>query len=327
MPSLSVFMPILLPVVFLLLEGAILVFLPRVAGPAAYVLMVVAPLLAAIACAWRGRTEAAPARTAWFVLAVALSSWSVGAFNNLWQELVLGHANLMYRNSTLAFNLAAVPITFLIASEWQPVRRQLLRVIDGVHALTLGFAYFLLTWAMLTARGEPDLAGVAVMIGLEDAENLFMLAGASVRWFAADDDAERDLFRSLAIYLALYTALIVCNNHVIAGDPRFGPEYGVLITIAFALLAAFALHGPATVMPLHPWPRLVRAVRVASPLVLAGVLLIVSLFLIRVNFAAGTAGILIAVVGNGLRNTVAQMRHIERGDTLQRERSELQTIA
>ena len=327
MPSLSVFMPILLPVVFLLLEGAILVFLPRVAGPAAYVLMVVAPLLAAIACAWRGRTEAAPARTAWFVLAVALSSWSVGAFNNLWQELVLGHANLMYRNSTLAFNLAAVPITFLIASEWQPVRRQLLRVIDGVHALTLGFAYFLLTWAMLTARGEPDLAGVAVMIGLEDAENLFMLAGASVRWFAADDDAERDLFRSLAIYLALYTALIVCNNHVIAGDPRFGPEYGVLITLAFALLAAFALHGPATVMPLHPWPRLVRAVRVASPLVLAGVLLIVSLFLIRVNFAAGTAGILIAVVGYGLRNTVAQMRHIERGDTLQRERSELQTIA
>jgi len=71
----------------------------------------------------------------------------------------------------------------------------------------------------------------------------------------------------------------------------------------------------------------VRAVRVASPLVLAGVLLIVSLFLIRVSYAAGAAGILIAVIGYGLRNTVAQMRHIERGDTLQRERSELQTLA
>jgi diguanylate cyclase (GGDEF)-like protein len=233
----------------------------------------------------------------------------------------------MYRDSSLAFNLAAVPITFLVASEWQSASRPLLRLIDGVHALALGVAYFLLTWALLTARGEPDLAGVYVMVGLEDAENVFLLGGALLRWLAADDDDERDLFRSLALYLALYTALIVCNNHVIAGDPRFGPEYGVLITIAFALLAAFALHGPATVMPLHPWPRLVRAVRVASPIVLGGVLLIVSLFLIRVNYLAGAAGILIAVVGYGLRNTVAQMRHIERGDTLQRERSELQTIA
>lgn len=320
-------MSILLPVVFLLLEGAILVFLPHLAGAAAYVLMVAAPLLTALACAWRGRTEAAHARAAWFVLAFALSIWSLGAFSNLWQEFVLGQANLMYRDSSLAFNLAAVPITFLIASEWQPAGRRLLRVIDGAHALTLGVAYFLLIWAMLTARGAPDLAGVTVIVRLEDAENLFMLSGALVRWVAADDDAERNLFRSLAIYLAAYTALIVCNNHLIAGDPRLGPEFGLLSTAAFALLAAFALHGPATVMPLHPWPRLVRAVRVASPLLLAGVLLIVSLFLIQVNYAAGAAGILIAVVGYGLRNTVAQMRHIERGDTLQRERSELQTIA
>jgi len=320
-------MSILLPVVFLLAEGAFLVFLPHLAGPAAYVLMVGGPLLAGLACVWRGRSEVAPARGAWFVLAAALSIWSLGAFSNLWQELILGNANLMYRDSSLAFNLAAVPIAFLIASEWQPAGRRLVRVFDGVLALTLGVAYFLLAWTMLTARGAPDLAGVFVMVRLEDAENIFLLSGALVRWLAADDDAERDLFRSLAIYLALYTALIVNNNHVIAGDPRFGPEYGVLITIAFALLAAFALHGPATVMPLHPWPRLVRAVRVASPLVLAGVLLIVSLFLIRVSYAAGAAGILIAVIGYGLRNTVAQMRHIERGDTLLRERSELQTLA
>jgi len=320
-------MAILLPVVFLLSEAALLVFLPHLAGPAAYVLMVAAPLLAAAACAWRGRSELPPARAAWFVLAVGLATWSLGAFSNLWEEMVLGHANLMYRNSALGFNLAAVPIAFLIASEWQPAGRQLVRVIDGVHALTLGIAYFLLAWAMLTARGAPDLAGVLVMVGLEDAENLLLLSGAAVRWVAADDDAERDLFRSLTLYLALYSALIVLNNHVVAGDPRFGPEYGVLITLSFALIASFALRGPVTVMPLHPWPKLVRAVRVASPLVLAGVLLVVSLFLIRVNYAAGVAGILIAVIGYGLRNTVAQMTHIERGDTLQRERSELQTIA
>jgi diguanylate cyclase (GGDEF)-like protein len=323
----SIFLSVLLPVVFLLFEVALVGLVPQLAGPAAYMLMVAAPLLAAAACAWRGRAELAPARAAWFVLAVGLATWSLGAFSNLWEELVLGHSNLMYRNSALGFNLAAVPIAFLIASEWQPAGRQLVRVIDAVHALTLGVAFFLLAWALLTVRGEPDLLGVAVMIGLEDAENAFLIVGALVRWLAADDDAERDLFRSLTIYLAVYAALIVLNNHVIAGDLRFGPEYGLLITIAFALMAAFALRGPVTVMPLHPWPGLVRAVRVASPLVLAGALLIVALFLIRVNYTAGVAAILIAVVGYGLRNTVAQMTHIERGDTLQRERSELQTLA
>ncbi|MES1163592.1 MAG: hypothetical protein ABUL50_11080, partial [Rhizobacter sp.] len=163
----SIFLSVLLPVVFLLFEVALVVLLPHLAGVAAYVLMVAAPLLAAAACAWRGRSELPPARAAWFVLAVGLATWSLGAFSNLWEELVLGHSNLMYRNSALGFNLAAVPIAFLIASEWQPAGRQLVRVIDGIHALTLGVAYFLLAWAFLTVRGEPDLPGVAVMIGLE----------------------------------------------------------------------------------------------------------------------------------------------------------------
>ena len=76
-----------------------------------------------------------------------------------------------------------------------------------------------------------------------------------------------------------------------------------------------------------PTPRLVRAVRSASPLFLAGALLLVSLFLIRVDYLSGTAGIPIAVLCQGLRSTVAQVRGIERGDRLQRDRSKLQAIA
>jgi diguanylate cyclase (GGDEF)-like protein len=305
-----------------------LLLAPRLIGAAAYVFMVVAPLLAAAACAWRGQADAPPARMAWRILALALLTWSAGAFGNLWHELVLGHANLMYRESSLAFNLAAVPITFLIASEWEPPARWIVRAADATHALALGIAYFLLAWAMLTARGEPDLAGVFVMVRLEDALNLFMLLGALVRWFAAEDDAERDLFATLATYLAVYGALIVLNNHVFAGNPALGPEYGLFITLAFALLAGLALHGPALApRSRHPRPLLARAVRVCSPLVLAGALLIVSLFLIRVNYEAGVVCVLVAVVGYGLRNTVAQMHHIERGDLLSRERTELQAIA
>src|SRR5262249_29264205 len=41
----------------------------------------------------------------------------------------------------------------------------------------------------------------------------------------------------------------------------------------------------------------------------------------------GCAGILIAALGYGARSTLTQVRYIERGDTLQRQRSELQAIA
>jgi diguanylate cyclase (GGDEF)-like protein len=321
-------MPIAVPALFLLLQAAVLMGLPNLAGgAAAYVCMVVAPLLAAGAVAWRARAEAPPARAAWFALALALVCWACGAFGNLWQELILGRANEMYRASTLAFNLAAVPIVFLLASEWRSKGRRLARIVDALLALALGVAYFLLTWAMLTERGAPDDAGVASMVRLEDAQNLFVLSGALVRWKASAERSERNLFGALSAYLMVYSVLVALNNHVIAGDPAYGPQLGSIISVAFAVLAAFALRGASGSTRRRPPLRMVRAVGVASPLMLTGALLIVSLFLIRIDYPVGVVGIVAAVLGHALRNAAAQMRHIERGDLLKRERSKLRAIA
>ena len=320
-------LPVALPIAFLLLQGVVLTLWPALAGTVAYVFMVIAPLLAAAAALWRGRAEAQPARRGWWLVAGSITIWAVGAFLNLWHELVLGRANEMYPDSMLAFNLAAVPITLLLATEWRPTGRRLVRGVDAVLALALGCAYFRFTWAVLNSSGAPDAAGVAAMIWLYDAQNLFLAAGALVRWGAAADDRERDLFRAIAAYASVYLAIGFYNNHYLAGDPAMGPEAGLIVTGAFALLAVFALLGPAVAAARRPNPRLVRAVRSASPLFLAGALLLVSLFLIRVDYLFGTAGILIAVLGHGLRSTVAQVRGIERGDRLQRDRSKLQAIA
>ena len=78
--------------------------------------------------------------------------------------MVLGRANEMYPDSMLAFNLAAVPITFLLASEWRPAGRRLVRGVDAVLALALGCAYFRFTWALLNSSGAPDAAGVTAMV-------------------------------------------------------------------------------------------------------------------------------------------------------------------
>ena len=319
---------IALPACFLLVQAGIFVFLPGLSAPAAYLAMTVGPFLAGVAAGLRARRESGSARIGWAALGLALVTWSAGSFGNLWQEWVLGNVNEMYRSSMLAFNLATVPIAFLLASEWRPLgRRQLVRVVDAGVALALGTVYFLYTWNVINDRALPQEEGVAYLVWLVDAQNLFLCAGAWVRWYVAGDHAERDLFRALALYFSALFTIVFVNDHYFAGNPDLGPEYGSIVTLAFALIAALALRPPST-SPVQAAPAgHARAVRSASPALLAGTLLIVSLFLIRVDYPHGCAGVLIAVAGYGIRSTLAQVRHIKRGDLLQRQRSELQAIA
>jgi len=87
------------------------------------------------------------------------------------------------------------------------------------------------------------------------------------------------------------------------------------------------LRAPST----RPIPKvdstLVRMVRSGSPVLLAVALLTASLFLIRVEYLWGCAGILIAVLGIGVRTTLIQVHQIEHREALRREASVLQTIA
>jgi diguanylate cyclase (GGDEF)-like protein len=320
-------MSLYLPISFLLLQIAILGLVPSIADSAAYIFMVVAPLLAAAAAFWRGRSEPAAARFGWYAVALALVVWAVGAFGNLWQELILNRRNEMYRASMLAFNLAVVPITFLLASDWRLNGRRFVRAIDALVALALGCSYFQYTWTMISDHAAPAQVGVAYLVWLLDVQNLYMAGCALVRWYIAEERAERDLFRALSVYLAVYFAIIFVNDHYFAGNPSFGPEYGTIVTVAFAVLSALALRRPSTLQVRQVNPALVRAVRSGSPILLAAALLIASLFLIRVDYVFGAAGVLIAVLGIGVRTTATQVRQMERGEALQRKTSALQTIA
>lgn len=308
-----------LPLAFLLAQAALMAAPAAVARPAAYVVMVAAPLLAAAAAAWRARAEAPSARAGWFAVAASLTVWSIGAFANLWHEWVLGRQNEMYRAAMLAFDLAAVPIAYLLATDWRTRGLALLHAIDAALALALGYAFFIATWALLTARGTPDEQGVAAMVALLDAQNAVLALGAIARWRAAVADDERALFRRLAAYQWLYTVLIFVNNRFIAGDPAIGPQWSTVITLAFALLAGLALkQAPAGAAGARkPSARLVRVVHAASPVFLPAGLLLVSLFVIRVDYALGAAGVVLAVLGYGARTTLTQVRHMERGETLQ----------
>jgi diguanylate cyclase (GGDEF)-like protein len=321
-------MSLYLPIAFLLVQLIVLVFFgPSVTGPAAYVLMVVTPLLAAAATLWRGRSHTTSVRSGWYTLSLALTIWAAGAFGNLWQEMVLHRQNEMYRASMLAFNLAVVPTTFLLASDWRLHGRQLLRAVDALVALALGCAYFQYTWSMINDHSAAAEAGVAYLVWLLDLQNLYLAAGALVRWYVAEDRDERDLFRALSVYTLVYFVIVFINDHYFAGNPAFGPQYGTLVTLAFAVLCSFALRAPSGKPVREVDSTLVRMVRSGSPILLAVALLTASLFLIRVDYLWGCAGILIAVLGIGVRTTLVQVRQIEHREALRREASALQTIA
>jgi hypothetical protein len=317
-----------LPIVFLLLQlGVLALFGPAVTGPAAYVLMVVAPLFAAAATFWRGHAHVSSIRFGWYAVSLAMTIWAVGAFCNLWEEMILHHQNEMYRSSMLAFSLAVVPTTFLLATDWRLHRRQLLRVVDALVALALGCTYFQYTWSMIHDQAAPTEAGVAYLVWLLDFQNVYLAVGALLRWYVAEDSDERDLFRALAVHLWVYLIIVFVNDHYFAGNPAFGPQYGTIVTVSFAVLWSFALRAPSAQPVRMVNSALVRMVRSGSPILLALALLTASLLLIRVEYLWGSVGVLIAVLGIGVRTTLIQVQHIEHKEALRREASALQTIA
>src|ERR1700722_20205333 len=321
-------MSLYLPLAFLSVQLIVLGFFgPSVTGPAAYILMVAAPLFAAVATLRRGRSHSSSIRFGWYALSLALTIWAVGAFGNLWQEMILHRQNEMYRASMLAFNLAVVPTTYLLASDWRLHGRQLLRVVDALVALALGCAYFLYTWSMINDHSAPAEAGVPYLVWLLDLQNLSLAAGALVRWYVAENRDERDLFRALSVYMLVYFVIVFINDHYFAGNPAFGPQYGTLVTLAFAVLCSFALRAPSAAPLRSVNSTLVRTIRSGSPILLAVALLSASLFLIRADYVWGCAGILIAVLGIGVRTTLIQVHQIEHREALRREASALQTIA
>lgn len=314
----------LLPLCLLGLQLVLVLMLPAsVAYPSAHLSMVIGPLLAAAAVARRGSATSTVLRTSWWALAVSLGFWAFGALGNLWQNLVLSRANDLYRATSLAFSLTTVPIAFVLASEGRQPRRPVARAIDAVLALALGYGFFLISSWLVTA---PDAGGASGLVWLFVAQSLYLTCGALVRWLAADDHTERDLFRAFSAYSVAYLGLSFYNHPLTPQAPTFRPEHSSIICVAFAVLGGLALAKPSELFARRSIA-LTRLVRSGSPLMVVGGLLFVSLFIIRVDYAAGTAGVLIAMLGYGARTTLSQVRSIEHGEDLQREHSALQSIA
>lgn len=302
-------MVVWLSVLYLLCHGIALVLLPAHALPVSYAFLIGAPLLAALACVWRGRRSASI--VAWYAMALGMGLWAAGMALNMYQEVGRGNADATPGLSMLLYVLYGVPLTFAMAhprhEPWY------LSLIDALLALLLGYLFFVYTFSFATLNdaGEEGIEHLRLMF---DVENIFIAGFAMLCWRASEDASRRVFFRTLCVFAWVYLGVAAYINHVDTGG-SYGGRVDLLIDVPFLLLAVMALR-PSRRGDVRVPRTLVMAVRAGSPLILAVSLMVVSALMVRDHPYLAVAGFVLAALGSGLRSVLMQMHSFARQDQL-----------
>ena len=288
---------------YLVGHAVLLLLFPAHRELVSYVLVTIAPLLAAAACFFNifhaGDMEG------WVAMTAAMILWSAGMAANMIVTLFAGVGDSVDAISMLLFVLYGVPLIFAAASpEHDPWH---VRLVDGLLALTLGYLFFVhtFTFASLTGASPEGFVSLRLMF---DIENLFIASFALVRYLTSADPLRRSFFGKLSIFAILYMCAAAYTNHV-QMNANYGSLADLVIDLPFLALALLALGYRS--MPLSRIgisPRVTHLVHAASPLMLAVTLLVVAAILFRHSPLFAIGGIAVATVGVGLRGVLVQVR-------------------
>jgi hypothetical protein len=163
------------------------------------IFLVLAPVLAAVACLRRGHGGG---DQGWWMLALALTLWAGGMAANV-LVLALGNSSGESNLSMLLFVLYGVPLIFIMASpqnEAWPVR-----LVDASLALVLGMLFFAYISTLTTMSGTNQ-SGQASLRTMFDLENLLIAGFALVRFNASRVALERNVLGALTLFALLYAA-------------------------------------------------------------------------------------------------------------------------
>ena len=256
--------------------------------------------------------------------------WALGMAASARQDLFLGNSASAPADSVFLFILYGVPLTWAIASAGHHGESLVARSIDAILAAALGVLYFVHSFTLASLNGTASDAHMDMLVWMFDAENVFLFVGLLMKWYGSNERAERTFFGVLSVYAGTYLVAAGGNNHLIAlrEDSTLGTAFDAIVSLPFWVFSGLCLLSPDTSTPWSPPPRRrVHFIRSASPLAMALALLVVSLFVVRFKYGEGVAGILIAVLGYGLRTTLSQLRHIETEEGLRSEQRSLEMLA
>ncbi|GFZ98342.1 hypothetical protein GCM10011408_18700 [Dyella caseinilytica] len=273
-------------------------------------------------------TGLAPTR-GWSLVAASMLLWTCGMIVSLREDLFLANNNVAPGGSMLFYVLYGVPIFYAVATVGVETS-VMQRMIDAVLTLTLGYLYFVLMFSWISLEGASNPIAAHMIADMFDLENGFLAATTIIRFMAADTLERRYFFGVLAVFSCLYAVIAAYYNHHVALDvaPDIGSLYDLIVDVPFLVFMVLASTGSTRIsQTLDPPIGLVRFVRSGSPLLLALAVLLLALLLLRQHFGLGVAGVMIAVLGYGLRSILSQVNQIKTQDQLRQDRTRFAEMA
>ncbi len=297
---------------FLVTHALVIAFIGPQDPVGSYLMLITAPLLAALACVRRAR-DSHQAACKWRTLGAAVGLFSLALLALLYRN-VAGLAPAQMTASTLIlYVFYRIPLTYVAASPGGGNRY--VRAVDlGIIAL-LWLLYYLHARAMAPLNTALWTQCLNTMSGVQ---NSLVFCFALIRFLAEDDPDRRDFFRTLTIYALGYFLLAFYINTYQPQVPD-GSWGDLLISGLFVLLATLA--GSHRRYPTVEVSRSLRRIIDAGvPLMLPLLLMLVALLVARLQPTLATVGFIGSLLGYALRSVLSQVE-------IQRQRDELEKLA
>jgi diguanylate cyclase (GGDEF)-like protein len=282
--------------------------------------------MASVVFAWH--RSGTPRDNRWWLLLGSLALWTVGMSLSARQNYVLDNSNPAPGDSMFFYILYVLPVLVAVSSAPVAARKKWALAIDLVLAALLGVLFYVRTFSIVSmegAMGPQQAIDVARML---DFENVCLAVAALLRFLATDRADDHYFFRAVMAFFVCYVISGYCYNHYVAlgGHPDFGDSpWDALLDVPFLAMGIATLSRKPQ-RHWHPPVYLVRFVQSASPTFLAMSVLGFGLMVIPGYPSLGITGAIAAVIGIGLRGTLAQVDLVEEESRLSRSRDVLEGL-
>lgn len=298
----------------MVLHAAILSADPH-ATLASNVLIGIAFLATALACAHRAHSEAGQVRKLWGLLAAAFLLSLIGQIMSTADAVLPSAHHKTAFTADFFFLIYGIPVIFAISTPNEEVGLKSFFWLDLIQAAVAALLCYLQIFSNIAPFGHPEAISSIDLMKLYNTEN-FILAGAvTIRLFARPTKARKYFYVNLAIYLWTYAvAASILGYLELAKDWPEG-----LQDVAWAL-PCMVLLSFLTFRPIDPSDRgafedrqrsLSLVIDNLSPVLFTVAIVIMGATIVPEHRFVGFTSIGIAVALYGLRSAMLQGKYVE----------------
>jgi len=298
------------------------------ATQATYPFLLLAPVLALLACWRRAAITTSGARITWALLTAGLLLWTAGMVLSAWEELLQHMSPAVAFVSDFVFFLYGVPILLAISPSPSEQRIPIFIWLDGIQAILTAYLAYITLFAVVpfTTRSLNPISE-SLLVLTYNVENLVLACAVTLRLLTQPNPGEERRFLQLlcgflwcyAVFAGIYNYVSSLTDGHSLIDVMVDPAF---LFLAVAALLPFAqVEEAASIAAKRPFALFLDNV---SPIFYTLALLSLGIIVARSYFYIGIGAIVVVVIVYGIRNTVLQSRYIRSQRTLQEARDRLE---